>query len=59
MNFFPPYQAVNFVGKELLDADPGLATLLAKLDGAIDETKMATMNAQVDIDAMNATEIAY
>lgn len=59
LNFFPPYYAVNFVDKELLDSDPQLAETLALLDGTIDEEKMAAMNAQVDVDGMDAKDVAH
>lgn len=59
LNFFPPYYAVNFVKQGLLEQDPALAELLAKLDGTIDEAKMAAMNAQVDIEGADAKDVAH
>ena len=59
LNFFPPYYAVNFVNQKLLDGDADLAALLTKLDGAIDEDAMAAMNAQVDVDGMDAADVAH
>lgn len=59
LQFFPPYYACNFVNQELLDSDPELATLLSSLDGLISEEDMASMNAQVDIDGMDAKDVAH
>ena len=59
LHFFPPYYAVNFTRQALLDSDPELAAVLAKLDGTISEEKMAVMNAQVDIDGLDAKEVAH
>lgn len=59
LSFFPPYYAVNFVDQELLDADPELAEVLRKLDSAISEEDMAAMNAQVDVDGMDAVDVAH
>ena len=59
LQFFPPYYACNFVDQELLDSDPELAALLSSLDGLIKEEDMASMNAQVDIDGMDATDVAH
>lgn len=59
LQFFPPYYACNFVDQELLDSDPKLADLLSRLDGLISEEDMAAMNAQVDIDGMDARDVAH
>lgn len=59
LRFFPPYYACNFVNQELLDNDPELAELLSRLDGLISEEDMAAMNAQVDIDGMDAGDVAH
>lgn len=59
LDFFPPYYAVNFVDQELLDSDKELAPLLNKLSGSIDESRMAAMNAQVDVDGMDAKDVAH
>ena len=59
LGFFPPYYAVNFADRELLDADPELSALLEKLDGLISEEDMAAMNAMVDIDGMDAADVAH
>ena len=59
LSFFPPYYAVNFVKQSTLDADPALAAVLGKLDGAIDEEAMAAMNAKVDVDGADAKQVAH
>lgn len=59
LQFFPPYHAVNFVDESLLESDSELAELLAKLDGTIDDSTMAAMNAKVDIDGMDAKQVAH
>lgn len=59
LQFFPPYYACNFVDQELLDGDPKLAEVLSCLDGLISEEDMAAMNAQVDIDGMDARDVAH
>ncbi len=56
--FFPPYQAVNLVRQEILDQYPQLVDVLSTLDGAIDEETMASLNAKVDIDGMDARDVA-
>lgn len=59
LQFFPPYYACNFVDQELLESDPELADLLSSLDGLIREEDMAAMNAQVDINGMDAKDVAH
>ena len=44
---------------DLLNDDPELAKLLGSLDGLISEADMAAMNAQVDIDRMDARNVAH
>ena len=59
LNFFPPYYAVNFSDKALVDGDPQLAETLALLDGTLNEETMAAMNAKVDVDGMDAKDVAH
>lgn len=59
VQFFPPYYAVNFVRQEVLDQYPELVPVLEKLDGALSETRMAELNAQVDIDGRDAKDVAH
>ena len=59
VKFFPPYYAVNFVSQEVLDKHPELESVLAKMDGILDEETMATLNGKVDIDGMDAKDVAH
>ena len=59
IQFFPPYDAVNLVRNEILQQYPELIDVLSMLDGAIDADTMAALNAQVDIDGMDAEEVAH
>lgn len=59
VGFFPPYYAVNLVRQEILDQYPELESVLAKMDGAMDEATMRKMNTQVDIEGLNAKEVAH
>ena len=59
VKFFPPYYAVNFVSQEVLDKHPELESVLAKMDGLLDEETMATLNGKVDIDGMDAKDVAH
>ena len=59
LNFFPPYYAVNFSDKALVDGDPQLAETLALLDGTLNEETMAAMNAKVDVDGMVSKDVAH
>lgn len=59
LSFFPPYYAVNFADNKLLSSDEELAALLSELDGKIDEKKMASMNAAVDIDGRDPADVAH
>lgn len=58
VQFFPPYQAVNLVRQAILEQYPALADVLAMLDGVIDEDTMAALNAKVDIDGIDAMDVA-
>lgn len=58
ISFFPPYHAVNLVRQEILDQYPQLSGVLSRLDGAIDENTMATLNSRVDIDGIDAKDVA-
>lgn len=58
IQFFPPYHAVNLVRQEILDEYPELTDALSKLDGVIDATTMAGLNAKVDIDGIDAKDVA-
>ena len=57
--FFPPYYAINMVRQEVLDKYPELVDVLSSLDGKIDDQTMSGLNAQVDIDGLDAKEVAH
>ena len=59
IQFFPPYDAVNLVRNEILETYPELEPVLSMLDGQIDADTMAALNAQVDIDGLDAREVAH
>jgi len=59
VKFFPPYYACNFIRLDTLDKYSEIVPILAGLDGLIDEQCMAHMNAQVDVEGKDATEVAH
>ena len=59
VSFFPPYDACNFVRQEVLDEYPELVPVLSQLDGLFTEASMAALNAQVDVDGMDAEDVAH
>ncbi len=59
VGFFPPYYAINMVRQEVLDKYPELVDVLSSLDGKIDDQTMSGLNAQVDIDGLDAKEVAH
>jgi len=58
VNFFPPYYACNFVRNDTLEKYPELVPVLSKLDGIIDELLMSGLNAKVDVDGIDAVDVA-
>ncbi len=56
--FFPPYDATAIIRGEVLEAHPELEEVLNKLAGRIDDTKMAQLNAQVDLDKREPADVA-
>jgi osmoprotectant transport system substrate-binding protein len=56
--FFPPYFAAPVVRQDTLDKNAGMADLLNKLAGKIDDKTMAALNAQVDQDKKEPAEVA-
>lgn len=59
IQFFPPYYAVNLVRQDTLQQYPELEPVLAKMNGILDEATMGALNAQVDIDGMDARDVAH
>ena len=58
LGFFPPYFAAPVVKQELLDEDPAVRDVLNQLAGKIDNATMAGLNAQVDVDKIEAIDVA-
>ncbi len=56
--YFPPYYAAPIVRQDLLDKAPEIADLLNKLAGKIDDSKMATLNAEVDVKKRAPEDVA-
>jgi osmoprotectant transport system permease protein len=48
-NFFPPYDAVPIIRKEVLEANPELKTVLASLANQINDDEMRELNYQVEV----------
>ena len=57
--WWTPSDACNFVRQEVLDEDPELVPVLSHLDGLFTEASMAALNAQVDVDGMDAEDVAH
>ena len=57
-NFFPPYDAVYLIRGEALEEYPEIVPLIKQMEGLIDEKAMGKMNMQVDIDGMDARDVA-
>ncbi len=56
--FFPPYYAAPIVREDILKAHPEVATILNKLAGKLDNPTMQKLNYQVDVQKMNADDVA-
>jgi len=56
--FFPPYDATTIVRGEVLEKHPELEEVLNKLAGRIDDSKMAELNAAVDLDKREPKDVA-
>lgn len=59
IHFFPPYYAANVVRQETLDKFPELEPVLAKMEGLFDEQTMRSLNSKVDIDGIDAKDVAH
>ena len=57
-NFFPPYALTPVVRKEVLDKHTNLTQLLNSLSAMLNDSVMAKMNAQVDVDKKSVEEVA-
>ncbi len=58
LRFFPPYYAAPVVRQELLDRSPEVADILNRLAGKVDDTTMARLNAEVDLNKREPQEVA-
>ena len=57
-SFFPKYDAVPVVRMETLEEYPELEEVLSGLAGQISEEEMLAMNARVDVDQDQASDVA-
>lgn len=55
---FPPYYAAPVVDGQLLEEDPALRDVLNQLAGRIDESTMAELNRQVDVEGQDPRDVA-
>lgn len=58
LGLFPAYQAVILYRAELAERAPDFLRLISLLEGAIDEPRMAALNARVDLDGDPDTVVA-
>jgi len=56
--FFPSYFAATLIRQETLDEYPELMDVIALLDGQIDNDEMTYMNYLVEIEKMEAKDVA-
>ncbi|PGY09654.1 glycine betaine ABC transporter substrate-binding protein [Bacillus sp. AFS031507] len=56
--YFPPYFAAPIVSKDLVKKHPEIADVLNQLSGKLDDKTMAELNAKVDEDKKNTTDVA-
>jgi osmoprotectant transport system substrate-binding protein len=56
--FFPPYYAAPIVRQETLNMYPELEELVNELAGSINEAEMSEMNAKVDLDGEEPSDVA-
>ncbi|MEN5218568.1 glycine betaine ABC transporter substrate-binding protein [Pseudomonas pudica] len=57
-HYFPDYTAAPVVRKQVLDANPKLASLLKPLAEQLDDETMRQLNAKVDVEHQNPTTVA-
>ncbi len=57
-HYFPPYECAIVVRQEALDRVPGLRAALEQLSGGISDEDMRRMNAAVDRDHQNVSDVA-
>lgn len=59
IGFFPPYYAITLTRMAVFEQYPELEPLFAKLENSIDDEAMRTMNYQVDVEGMDAKDVAH
>lgn len=59
LSFFPQYNAAPIVRREVLDAHPRIAELLAPMTERLDNETAARLNARVDVDGEEPTQVAW
>ncbi len=59
LQFFPPFYAVAFTRSEILEKYPELVPVMAKLEGAITDEEMRTMNYEVDVEGKDPKNVAH
>jgi len=57
-NFFPSYLPALNVRQEVLDANPALVALFARVAAALDNETMTALNAKVDVDGEEPADVA-
>lgn len=57
-NFFPPYDGALIMAKSTLEKYPEITSILKPLWGVVDDEAMASMNAKVDVEEKEFTEVA-
>ncbi len=58
LGLWPPYHCAPFVRKETLDAYPNIADILNPVAPLLTDEVMATLNGQVDLDALEPADVA-
>lgn len=56
--FFPPYHAAPIIRGDVLEKYPELGDLLNQLAGRLDDQKMASLNAQIDVEKREPADVA-
>src|SRR5216684_1371518 len=57
-SLWPPYYVAPVARKDVLDANPKIATVVNRVSALLDESAMAAMNYQVDGDKMEPKDVA-
>lgn len=58
LGFWPPYYLAPIIRSEVLEANPEIADILNAVSAKLDTETMVALNAKVDIDHMEYTEVA-